>query len=1167
MAENLGASFSIDVTNLKAGLAQANRLIRESESEFKAAAAGMDDWSGSQEGLEARIKSLNSITDVQRKKVDALQSEYDRLISEGMNPASKEAVELRTKINNETAALNKNEKALGEAQEALDDFGNSADEAGDAADGAGKGMEGLGKVAGGVGAAVAAVGAACVAAVGAFLGLAESTRESRTAMGKLETAFATAGLSAQAAESTFSSLYGVIGDEGTATEAAQQLAQYANTEEELAEQTRILTGVFATYGDSIEMAGLAEGIASTIAMSEVQGTLADALEWQGVNLDDFNKKLAACATEQEREALITETLNGLYGEAADKYKEVNADVIAAQEAQAKLNLAMNELGAIAEPIMTTLKTLAADVLTSITPFVQMMGEGLSGALNGTAGAADQLASGISGILTTVLDMVTGMLPTVIDVIVAVVPQLLTALLARLPEILTALLGMITQIISALAEMLPQIVTAIMEVLPQLINALIAAIPQLLEAAVQLLMAIVNALPTIIASLITALPSVINTIINALVQSIPILIEAAIQLLMAIVEAIPTIIDALIAALPQIINCIIDGVINAIPQLLEGAIQLLMAIIEAIPTIIQALITALPQIITTITSTLLSKLPDIIQAAITIFLAIVQAIPQMLPQLIAAIPQIITSIVNGLTEGIGGIMQVGKDLIEGLWNGIKDMAGWIKEKIEGFGETVLTSLKNFFGIKSPSRVMRDQVGKQLAAGIAVGIEENANLAENATEKLSSIVLSAAESRLDEYQTYNEMSVAEEAAYWDEVRKQCAEGTAARLKADKKYFAAQKKLVKQAEDEKTTVEALMKDAAKVGTELANGLADSAKESKDYADYMEKTAEDLAKSVLSAAESRLDEYKTYNEMTLADEAAYWDEVRKQCAEGTDARLAADKKYLSAKKSLDDELIKAEEKYQKTVADTQKKVDDRAASIMSSMGLFDFFETSKAVSGKDLIWNLTSQVAGLSEWQTNLDKLADRVGKGDLYNAIKEMGAGSLNELRAINAMTDEELQQYVSLFGEKAALAKKQATDELGESNAQEVADAYKEYTESCAALGVEVGETNTQIKETVGGTMDAITEAATAANNALTESAEASLAAVQRVAAAVKEIFGSVGGVAGVDQLIGLSGAIGGSSAGGQSVVVNQTNNYAQAHSRFELWQSRKDIAAAVRLATV
>ena len=73
--ETLGASFSIDVTALKAGLAQANRLIRESESEFKAAAAGMDDWSKSQEGLEARIKHLNNTQDIQQKMVAALRSE------------------------------------------------------------------------------------------------------------------------------------------------------------------------------------------------------------------------------------------------------------------------------------------------------------------------------------------------------------------------------------------------------------------------------------------------------------------------------------------------------------------------------------------------------------------------------------------------------------------------------------------------------------------------------------------------------------------------------------------------------------------------------------------------------------------------------------------------------------------------------------------------------------------------------------------------------------------------------------------------------------------------------------------------------------------------------------------------------------------------------------
>jgi hypothetical protein len=332
--ENLGASFSIDTTDLKAGLAQANRMIRESESEFKAAAAGMDNWAESEDGLNAKIKSLNDITEVQRKKVNALQSEYDRLIAEGLDPTSRQATELRTKINNETAALNKNEAELKKQSKALEELADNTKNTADAADEAAGGFEKL-KAAGGIAAgAVAAVGAACVGAIGAFLGLAESTRESRNEMAKLETAFQTAELSAENAESTFTELYGIMGDEGAAVEAAQQLAKISKDEADLAANTRILTGVMAEYGNSIPLEGLAEGIAASSAMSSVQGSLADALEWQGVNLDDYNAKLASLATEEERAAYIQNTLTDLYGASADAYRENNAEVIAAQEAQA-----------------------------------------------------------------------------------------------------------------------------------------------------------------------------------------------------------------------------------------------------------------------------------------------------------------------------------------------------------------------------------------------------------------------------------------------------------------------------------------------------------------------------------------------------------------------------------------------------------------------------------------------------------------------------------------------------------------------------------------------------------------------------------------------------------------------------------------------------------------
>lgn len=129
MAENLGASFSIDVTNLKAGLKTANAMIRESESEFRKAAAGMDDWSKSQEGLEAKIKSLNDIAKIQRDKVEALKKEYDKLVKEGLDPTSDKAVKLRTNINNEETALAKTETELVKNKTALQNFGTASDNA------------------------------------------------------------------------------------------------------------------------------------------------------------------------------------------------------------------------------------------------------------------------------------------------------------------------------------------------------------------------------------------------------------------------------------------------------------------------------------------------------------------------------------------------------------------------------------------------------------------------------------------------------------------------------------------------------------------------------------------------------------------------------------------------------------------------------------------------------------------------------------------------------------------------------------------------------------------------------------------------------------------------------------------------------------------------------
>ena len=376
--ERLGASFSIDVTDLKTGLSQANRMIRESESKFKAAAAGMDDWRKSEEGLTAKIKSLNDVTEIQQKKVDALQEEYDKLIEDGLDPASKEAVELRTKINNETAALNKNKAEAKKLEKALEDLSDAADEAGDEVEEAGEKAEDAGDgftVMTGAAADLVAEGITRVVdwskeAITTFLGLSEETRELRENMTKLKTSFQTAELSAEDAEKTFDELYSIMGDEGGASEAAQQLAKISKGAEDLEANTRILTGVMAEYGESIPLTGLAEGIAASAKMSSVQGVLADALEWQGINLDEFNEKLGKLTTEEERSSLIQKTLTELYGESADLYKQNNASVIAARKETGKYNAVMAELGEELDPVNNEITAFKTELAKELAPVLK-----------------------------------------------------------------------------------------------------------------------------------------------------------------------------------------------------------------------------------------------------------------------------------------------------------------------------------------------------------------------------------------------------------------------------------------------------------------------------------------------------------------------------------------------------------------------------------------------------------------------------------------------------------------------------------------------------------------------------------------------------------------------------------------------------------------------------
>lgn len=204
----------------------------------------------------------------------------------------------------------------------------------------------------------------------ALLALGPATAEYRTAQAKLVAGFEAAGSSAEVAKDTYNDLYRVLGDGDVAVEAANHLAKLTTSEEELAEWTNICQGVYASFGDSLPIEGLTEAVNHTVKLGEVQGPLADALEWTGISTDEFNEKLAECRNEEERSALIRDTLTGLYEDAALAYEKNGAAILAQNEAQAKMDAAMATLGETMAPIVAMLTELGAEILADLAPHIQ-----------------------------------------------------------------------------------------------------------------------------------------------------------------------------------------------------------------------------------------------------------------------------------------------------------------------------------------------------------------------------------------------------------------------------------------------------------------------------------------------------------------------------------------------------------------------------------------------------------------------------------------------------------------------------------------------------------------------------------------------------------------------------------------------------------------------------
>lgn len=393
MAENennITTVFRADISQFSKATQDMNRYISQVNSEFKLATAGMGKWSDSTDGLRAKLTQLNGVLQAEQQKLRNLEDSLAELEAQGKGN-TREADKLRTAINNQRATVVKTISDIDHYNRSLSEMEDAGVDTREALEKLNKEQEELkanakelgGNVLKGVGLGIAGVAAACVGALKGLSGLVEETKELRTQMGMLETSFSEAGHSVAASEKTFKDLFGVLGDSDQATEASMHLAEFAKNEKELEQLTNSLTGAYARFGKSLPVENIAEGVNTTLTLNQANAGMVDAIEFAGGSVEEFNAKLQALDTEEEKRAFILQTLNESYGEAGEKYKEVNADVIAANKAQAEYNATMAGLAEKAQPAITQFKLAMVGVLQAVfDKFSETDIEGLIGKISG-----------------------------------------------------------------------------------------------------------------------------------------------------------------------------------------------------------------------------------------------------------------------------------------------------------------------------------------------------------------------------------------------------------------------------------------------------------------------------------------------------------------------------------------------------------------------------------------------------------------------------------------------------------------------------------------------------------------------------------------------------------------------------------------------------------------
>lgn len=699
--------------------------------------------------------------------------------------------------------------------------------------------------------------------------------------------------------------------------------------------------------------------------SEMERLLTDAEKISGVHYDisNFSDIISAIHTIQEQMGITGTT---------------------AKEAMSTIEGSLNMTKAAWTNMLTGMADDNADFDTLVNNLVESLsalGENLMPrigiALNGVGQLIDTL---LPIVIDKIPEIISSILPGMVEAGTNIIASLGNAIMQSLPTVINYGVQLIQNLLNGIQQSLPSIANCVVQVLSSLTNGLLEVLPQVLSIGMQAIAYLAQGIAQQLPTLIPLAVQCIMQLLQNFYDNMPLVIEAGMQLLSGLAEGIINAIPVLIEMLPQVIDSMLNYVTTSLPLILEQGCNILLTLADGIVQALPQLVAMLPQIINTIVTGLLGNLPQIIQAGIQIIVALASGLLQAKVQLIGAIPTIVSSIFSAFTSVNWG--EIGINIIKGIGSGILNgVTGLVGTAIEAC-KSLTDKVKDFFGIHSPSHLMRDEVGVMLIKGIEVGMEQESdnlintatNICTQLTNQFGNILNEeSAEDMVNRFKSVtgvlgsltNELNNAQSRVNW-------ANGLT--LDDNKWYYDAKTRL----EDVKYQLEELSdqisdtedKNTKKSLQEQQKALQKKQKLIQKEFDYYKEAAQNEINERKEATKKELEiakeKYSKLEDLSKALTTA----IKEQLNQQKDAAIS----------SIESEMDKAEKAYNKACDLIDKQTDRKKSSIQKKIDALD--EEKEAESRLQEIQESNNNIAIL---QAKLNNTASEADKKALELKIK--------------------------------------------------------------------------------------------------------------------------------------------------------------------------------------